>query len=224
MNRKTMTSLALLTALLATGPALAQGSHPPTNRLVTYIQSLPLEQVDAMEQRMLEHMREEEKLARDIYRVLDQQWNLPIFANIASAEQSHMDLVLLLCNRYRIADPVPSNQVGAFSDPAFTALFQFATSFGRISPLHALLVGAVVEDLDMADLDFTLLRTDNRDIDTLWQNLQRGSRNHMRSFYAQLVGLNMVYPGLFLSTARIQAIVTTPYETVPVDENGAPLS
>ena len=37
----------------------------------------------------LKLMREEEKLARDVYMVLYEQWNLPIFSNIANSEQAH---------------------------------------------------------------------------------------------------------------------------------------
>lgn len=211
--------LGLVTTLAVTGGAMAQGNQ----RLFTYLQALPMEAVSFAEQQLLVHMREEEKLARDVYRVLDQQWHLPAFANIANSEQSHMDLIAFALQRYQIADPIPSNQVGAFSNPGFTALFQTAITFGSISPLHALLVGAIIEDLDMVDLDYALVHTDNRDIDTIWQNLHRGSRNHMRSFHGQLGQLGLVYTGIYLTPQELQAIVTTPHEAGPVDEFGVPL-
>ncbi|MBM4060174.1 MAG: DUF2202 domain-containing protein, partial [Planctomycetes bacterium] len=154
----------LFTALLA-GSAPAQGNN---QLLTTYLQSLPLQAVDAGERLLLEHMREEEKLARDVYRVLYQHWNLPVLGNIASSEQSHMDLVAFALQRYQIPDPVVSNQVGAFTNPLFTSLFQLATSVGQLSPVHAMMVGAIIEDLDLDDLDYALVHTDNRDIDTIW--------------------------------------------------------
>jgi hypothetical protein len=172
---------------------------------------------------LLTHMREEEKLARDVYTTLHQHWQLPIFDNIARAEQSHMNLVLYVMQRYQLPDPVPSNQVGAFADPVFTQLYQMAVNFGQISPLHALLVGAVIEDLDIFDLHEALFYTDNRDVDTVWQNLQKGSRNHMRAFYPQLSNQGLVYIGFFLPPAEILNIVGTPVETGAVDENGVPL-
>ena len=92
-----------------------------------------------------------------------------------------------------------------------------------LSTLHALLVGAIIEDLDMVDLDYALVQTDNRDIDTIWQNLHRGSRNHMRSFHGQLGQLGLVYTGIYLTPQALQAIVTTPHEAGPVDEFGVPL-
>ncbi|MFM1871995.1 MAG: hypothetical protein RL398_1417 [Planctomycetota bacterium] len=213
-----LTTLALSAAFSFVAPLAAQGGG-----LNAYLQSLPIESVSPYEALALRHMREEEKLARDVYLVLHQTWNLPVFANIAQSEQSHMDLVAWGMQRYQIPDPLPSLQIGVFAAPEFTQLFQLATSFGSISPLHALFVGAVIEDLDVVDLDAVLAVTDNRDLDTIWQNLQRGSRNHMRAFYPQLLALGLPYQGLYLTTAEVQAIVTTPTESRPVDEDGVPL-
>jgi hypothetical protein len=44
----------------------------------------------------LKLMREEEKLARDVYMELYDKWNLPIFNNIANSEQTHTDAVKTL--------------------------------------------------------------------------------------------------------------------------------
>ena len=41
-------------------------------------------------------MREEEKLARDVYLTLYDVWETAVFDNIASSEQTHMDAVLML--------------------------------------------------------------------------------------------------------------------------------
>jgi hypothetical protein len=215
---------ALLVSVTTTAQGNGQGNNPPGNQvLLTYLQSLPVQALDAGETALLVHMREEEKLARDVYRTLNQQWSLPVFANIADSEQNHMDLVLWAMQRYQVQDPVPSNQVGSFNNPLFTQLFQLATTIGSLSPIHAMLVGAIIEDLDIDDLAYALGQTDNRDVDTVWQNLQLGSRNHMRAFYSQLANANVTYAGLFLTPAEVQAIVTTPRETGAVDENGVPL-
>lgn len=216
MNRLFSHAVPLLLTASFAMPAVAQGLYP-------YLQSLPIEAVSAQEVFLLRHMREEEKLARDVYLVLHQTWQMNIFANIAAAEQSHMDMVAWGLQRYQIPDPLPSTQVGVFATPEFTTLFQFATSLGQISPAHALLVGALIEDLDILDLGAALVQSDNRDLDTIWQNLQRGSRNHMRSFWPQLLAAGYSYPGFFLSTAVVVAIVTSPTEPRPVDENGVPL-
>ena len=38
-------------------------------------------------------MREEEKVARDVYLSLNDTWNLRIFKNITSSEQTHMNAI-----------------------------------------------------------------------------------------------------------------------------------
>jgi hypothetical protein len=46
-------------------------------------------------------MREEEKLARDVYLTLGEKWNVPVFKNIAQAEARHMSVMKMLVDRYR---------------------------------------------------------------------------------------------------------------------------
>ncbi len=203
-------------ALLAS-PALAQGGG---GKIVAYINSLPKQAVDANEVADLKLMREEEKLARDVYSALYQIWAIKAFQNIAKAEQSHMDLVKVILDRYSIPDPIKSDKLGVFPSPVFTGLFNVMVSFGAASRLHAEFVGAFIEDLDIFDLDRALRVSDNRDIDTVWQNLQLGSRNHMRSFDKLLKAQSVVYPGIVLPFSRVQAIVNSPHEKGAVDENG----
>lgn len=193
------------------------------NTLMTYLVSLPSETVDAQEQADLIHMRQEEKLARDVYLTLYSTTGATIFQNIAQSEQSHMDLTLYLMNKYGIADPLTSNAVGVFPDPAFTHLYERLVNIGGNSLFRSLWVGAVIEDLDIYDLDMALANTDNQDIATVWQNLARGSRNHMRSFYGQLQNFGYTYTGIWLSVTRIVGIVITPPEHQAVDENGVVL-
>ncbi len=226
MNHRTKSLLTGFALALAAMPVVAQGNGSGGNantKLITYLASLPVEQLSPAEQLDLTHMVQEEKLARDVYRVLAQTSNLPVYANIAQAEQEHMDLVRLMMTRYRVPDPLPSDRVGVYADPLFTQLFAMLTDFGRQSTLHAAIAGAVIEELDIVDLDGALLRSDNRDLDTVWQNLQRGSRNHLRSFAGLIEARGIVYPGIFMSYARVVAILTSPRETAPVDENGVRL-
>ena len=61
-----------------------------------YLSSLPLQEVDDAEVAMLIKMRQEEKLARDVYLILYEKWGLVIFSNIANSEQSHMNAIKTL--------------------------------------------------------------------------------------------------------------------------------
>ena len=202
------------------GPGKGGNGNGGNGTLMTYIASLPKESVSATEKKLLLHMREEEKLARDVYTVLFQVTKVPAFGNIMKSEQQHMDLVKLMLDRYGIQDPLTSDKVGDFPSATFSSLFQTLVLFGINSNIHAELVGAFIEDLDIQDLDQAIKATDNRDINTVWQNLNRGSRNHMRAFYGLLKAQNILYPGIILPQATILAIVNSPKETAPVDENG----
>lgn len=223
----------ILTGLLAL--ALAAFASPQGNGngngngggqggvIPAYIATLPMQSLDAQEIADLEMMRQEEKVARDVYLFLGAVWGIQSFDNIAVSEQSHMDLVKLALDRYGLADPLADEELGTFRDPLFYSLFEGLVTYGLQSPQHALVVGALIEDFDIVDLQDALHRTDNLDIQVVWQNLYRGSRNHLRAFHDQLAAQGIVYRPIFMSLADYVAVTTSAHETVPVDENGDPL-
>ena len=104
-------------------------------------------------------MREEEKLAHDLYVSFFEMWGLPIFQNIASSEQTHMDSVAFLLEKYGIPDPAADNPSGIFSDPALQALYDQLLAQGRLSISDALKTGAAVEEIDILDLRERSLQT-----------------------------------------------------------------
>lgn len=224
---RTIAFAGLAVLALAVAPVTAQGNGQGTGQgnqaLIQYIRSLPIQTIDQTERADLEYMRQEEKLARDVYLVLDMVWDLRVFENIAQSEQEHMELVKLILDRYGIPDPLPSNDIGVFRDQIFHDWFVALATFGLQSPLHAYVIGALIEDLDIVDLEDAKGRTDNRDVMTVWQNLQRGSRNHLRAFGGVLVQNGYTYFPIFLTLAEYQAIVQSAHEPLPVDENGDPL-
>ena len=77
----------------------------------------------AEEENSLLFMREEEKLARDVYMTLYEKWGLPIFANIAQSEQTHTEAVRSLLVKYDIADPVIDDSVGVFVNSELQKLY-----------------------------------------------------------------------------------------------------
>ncbi|MFZ5446842.1 MAG: DUF2202 domain-containing protein [Myxococcota bacterium] len=168
--------------------------------------------LQSSEAEALRLMREEEKLARDVYLTLAAKWNLAIFSNIASSEQTHMDSVLSLLTRYRLPDPAAGNGVGVFVAPQLQALHDQLVAQGSVSMTAALTVGATIEDLDIADLQRLSGETGRADILRVYANLMKGSRNHLRSFYGQLQG---AYSPQYLDQATFEAIVTSAQETGP---------
>jgi hypothetical protein len=130
-------------------------------------------------------MREEEKLARDTYLVLGELWGLVIFDNIANSEQNHMDAIKVLIDCYGLTDPV-MQEIGAFSDPALQALFDYLISQGMKSPMDGLYVGAAIEETDIEDIQHAIDVSDHENIVSTYESLMCGSRNHLRAFIRQI--------------------------------------
>jgi hypothetical protein len=134
----------------------------------------------------LQFMREEEKLARDVYQVLYEQWGLSIFQNIAGSEQTHIDTVLGLMQRYDLADSAANLGPGQFANADLQALYDQLVASGSQSLAAALRVGALIEETDIADLESRLMTVQNSEIVQAFNNLRQGSLNHLRSYVSML--------------------------------------
>lgn len=178
------------------------GSSGPATRL----EAMPPSEITAEEEAGILWMREEEKLARDVYLALYDLWGLSIFSNISESEQHHMDSVATLIDRYGLTDPVADNPAGVFTDPTLQALYDDLVAQGGESLSAALEVGAFIEELDIVDLRDRA--TDTADIDLVYANLEKGSRNHLRAFTKNLSKRGVDYEPMVLSAADYQAIVS----------------
>ena len=170
------------------------------------------------EEQGLLYMREEEKLARDVYAELYTVWNLPVFSNIARSESQHMESIRLLLDTYELEDPVADDQPGVFVDKELQRLYTELTEAGRESVVAALMVGATIEDLDIRDLQDEIAGSDNDDIRILYQNLMKGSRNHMRSFLRQLDRQGGDYEAQYIADEYMKKIVRINQETAPITD------
>jgi hypothetical protein len=134
----------------------------------------------------LHFMREEEKLARDVYLVLYKAWGLDVFANIALSEQQHTDAVRELIEGYGLQDPVIDDSIGVFVDEELDQLYDELIHLGQQSALDALYVGALIEEVDMEDIQHAIDASDESNILTVYDNLMRASRNHLRAFVSTI--------------------------------------
>ena len=135
------------------------------------------------EEEALLFMREEEKLARDVYSVLAEKWlELAIFANIAASEQKHMDAVLNLLDKYGLEDPAEDKKIGEFYNEDLQALYDDLVEAGKESLVDALNVGIKIEEKDILDLQGYLSLTEKKDIIQVFENLLDGSKNHFDAF------------------------------------------
>ncbi len=201
---KLLTWIVLLGIIVIGGTALAGQNG---NRTASGQQTL-----SAIEAKNLVFLREEEKLARDVYLYLFDVWGQWIFENIAASEQKHMDAVKNLLDKYNLDDPAAGNAAGVFTDPELQELYNDLISEGSESKLQALYVGATIEDMDIFDLQYFLEQTNKTDITRVFENLMKGSRNHLRAFVGQMELLGESYLAQYLTQGEIDAIVNSPRE------------
>ena len=213
-------SVLVLTAGLQaqTGNGPRRGNRGNGNCIV--LPDLPMEDVSDNERQFLLSMREEEKLARDVYKALAGRWGLRGFSQIAASESKHMDAVKALLDKYGIPDPVGEDLPGVFSDGGLQELYARLIDEGSVSAAAALKVGATIEDLDIADLLKAIAGSDSRDILTVFQNLAKGSRNHLRSFVSHLESLGLAYVPQYITQELFDSIVASDPERGPVDAAG----
>ena len=179
------------------------------------VNQYPIASLSDAEINSLNFMREEEKLARDVYTGLARKWKVNIFTNIAASEQTHMDAVLQLLNKYGLPDPVVSDGEGVFANEALRTLYLQLMERGSVSLSAAYQTGAYIEELDINDLNAASEYIDNEDILYVYGNLTKGSRNHMRSFYRNVLRLNDVYIPTILSQEAFDDIINGQMETGP---------
>ena len=125
-------------------------------------------------------MLEEEKLARDTYTYLEDLWEINQFSNIKKSEQSHMNAVIGLLDQYDISYSLLA--YGEFNNPDIQKLYDQFIEYGSENKANALEVGANIEDLDIVDLANFIDATTNSAMIQVFESLQCGSRNHLRSF------------------------------------------
>lgn len=156
----------------------------------------------------LTFLREEEKLARDLYVYSFNKYGESIFDNISNSEQSHMNSVLNLLNKYELTDPITNDAYGVFSNNELQMLYDELTAKSDSSLNKALEVGANIEDLDIYDIETFKSHTTNIDLINVYDNLSCGSRNHMRSFVGQLGA----YTPIYINQSEYDAIINSSNE------------
>lgn len=230
MNKSfTQLAVAILisTSLAACGGGSSQGDGGPpmivnedgtstfdSTQLGTNLASLPIEALNEAETASLTYLREEEKLALDVYTQLDSIWgaSIKVFGNIAKSEATHTETVRQLLLRYNLTDPSVNLGSGRFVNATLQGLYDSLVSQGTTSLSAALQVGAAIEEIDIVDIRNALVGIDNQDIRLVYDNLEKGSRNHLRAFVKNLDQQGVTYSPQYLDADAYNAIISTPTE------------
>lgn len=156
-------------------------------------------------------MKEEEKLARDVYSALYMKWGSQIFSNISAAESNHLNTIILLLTNYG-AIGTSLGEVGIFTDSEVQSLYNKLVANANTSIEEAFKTGALIEEMDIKDLTLSLSGTTNENVIMVFDNLLKGSRNHLRAFNGQLTTLGIVYSPVFISQTDYDMIVNASME------------
>ncbi|HPT26924.1 MAG TPA: DUF2202 domain-containing protein [Bryobacteraceae bacterium] len=180
--------LALFVTIIAI-PAAAQlsvnqfgppASKPGTGACTTCLAPLPA--LTAEQTAPLQFMREEEKLARDVYQALYAKWNVRIFDRISESEQRHFDSIGRQLTLHGITDPALDKKAGEFTNPDLQKLYTDLLVKGELSLKDALEVGKLVEETDIEDLEKILETETDATLKRVYNSLLNGSLNHLDAF------------------------------------------
>ena len=72
---------------------------------------------------------------------------------------------------------------------------------------------AEIEELDIHDLRTLKTQVDNADLTLVYENLEQGSRNHLRAFHTNLLRQGASYTPKHITQAEYDAIVLSARET-----------
>lgn len=151
-------------------------------------------------------MREEEKMARDVYAFFYAKFKVRTFGNITKSENQHSEAVLRLINYFGLTDPAVA-AVGTFTNPEMQKLYdKFTTE--ALTANDALKTGAFIEEYDIADLKKLISETENPDIKLVYSNLLRGSTFHLKAFTGVLKFRGVIYTPTILSVEEYNSIIS----------------
>ena len=204
LNKVLVSGFVGLAIFAGAGTALAKGGKFATTTTAVSTSTVSAD-LDYNEKIHLMFMREEEKLARDVYQTLGTMYpDSKIFGRIDDSEQQHTMAVKAMIESYGYEDPNTNDNVGSFTGEDygwyFTENYNKLVERASISELEALYVGAFIEELDMMDInqcpqvivetgngindvsECGKIYTDNADVQRLYSNLLHGSDSHLEGY------------------------------------------
>jgi hypothetical protein len=155
------------------------------------------------------YLREEEKLARDVYDSLFIKWGGRPFVNIRQSEQYHMDRMKTLITTYGLEDPVvkTNDRHGIFKNASLQKFYNELVRKGSISFTGAQKTGAQIEEQDIADLEKRRKQSQKQDITAVYDYLKMASGNHLRAFVRRLKMQGIHYEPVILSKGDFDKIM-----------------
>ena len=162
-----------------------------------------------VEKKGIIHIYEVEKVARDVYQILFEKWGTPVLKVISQSEQSHMDIMKELIDKYNLDDPAEGRGYGEFSTSELQKLYNDLVGLGVTSAVDALSTSAMIEEFDIVEIRKYINETDRADIIAAYNKLIEGSESHVLAFVFRLKDKSVEYKPQYLSQQDYDKIIAT---------------
>ena len=155
-------------------------------------------------------LREDEKVARDLYAAFFEKYSLKTFSNISKSEGNHMRAVEILLEYYEIDFPAAGN-FGTFADSARQADYDSLLIMGSTA-LEAFKVMALLEESNIVSYNSVMADITNPNIKIVVENLGKASENHFRAAIRQITALGGTYAPKLMTQEEYNAMIAKGFE------------
>lgn len=155
-------------------------------------------------------VREDEKIARDLYFSFFRNFGLKTFENIGKAEDNHIKATEKLFDYYEIDYPALSAN-GKFEDASRQKLFDSLLLKGT-PELEAFKVMALLEESNIVEYGEVLKSIVNPNIKLVIENLAKASANHFKAAIRQITALGGTYAPALMTQEQYRALIAIGFE------------
>lgn len=155
-------------------------------------------------------VREDEKVARDLYTAFFEKYSLKTFSNISRSEANHMRAVEILLEYYEIDFPA-AGEYGVFEDSARQAIYDSLLAKGNTA-LEGFRVMAQLEEENIVSYRNVLSDITNPNIKIVIENLGKASENHFKAAIRQITALGGTYAPKLMNQEEYKAMIAKGFE------------
>ena len=151
------------------------------------------------------YLREEGKLARDIFVSMYRNWGSETFSNSAFSKQIHMDAMKEMLDAYKLPDPIQSH-AGVFINPDLKARYDQLLTSGLRSYIDSLYVGATIEENNSLTIRGAIKESTHTDLTKSYRALLDESKKNLDVYIKLLASKGVGYTPRFVSPAMTYGV------------------
>lgn len=155
-------------------------------------------------------MREDEKMAKDLYTAFGAQYPTAVqFSRIATAEATHVAAIETMLTYYEVSFPALT-PAGVFADAEKQAQYDAFLAQGTTIQ-GAFEVMALLEEENIAAYKAVEATATNANIKLILANMVRASSNHLKAAVRQLTILGITYTPTHLDQATFDEVISSAF-------------